>query len=121
MIFDLNFIKNLAGTNLTEFFNIDYNSDKKKCREIMTRFGTKNVPLVVFADENLEEYDAIWSESNPDWELEIKKKGLKKGPRDFFFHNAHVGEFFSVIEMIYPWESRSWMNVNINRIQQNHL
>ena len=67
-------IKNLAGTNLTEFFNIDYNSDKKKCREIMTRFGTKNVPLVVFADENLEEYDAIWSESNPDWELEIKKK-----------------------------------------------
>jgi glycosyltransferase involved in cell wall biosynthesis len=52
---------------------------------------------------------------------EINKKGLKKGPRDFFFHNAHVGEFFSIIEMVYPWSSRSWMNVNINKIQQTHL
>ena len=64
-------------------------------------------------------HDFYWEGGNR--EVEIKKKGLKKGPRDFFFHNAHVGEFFSVIEMIYPWESRSWMNVNINKIQQNHL
>ncbi len=54
-------------------------------------------------------------------EVEIKQKNLKKGPRDFFFHNSHVGEFFSVIEQIYPWNSRSWMNVNINNIQQQHL
>ena len=67
-------IKNLSGNNILEFYNIDYNSDRKKSRELMTRFGTKNVPLVVFCDENLEEYTAIWSESNPDWELEIKKK-----------------------------------------------
>ncbi|MEP2171751.1 MAG: phosphodiester glycosidase family protein [Polaribacter sp.] len=52
---------------------------------------------------------------------DLKKKGIKKGPRDFFFHNAHIGEFFSIIEMVYPWESRSWMNVNINKIQQEHL
>ncbi|WP_397446309.1 phosphodiester glycosidase family protein [Polaribacter sp. R77954] len=64
-------------------------------------------------------HDFYWEGGNR--EVDIKNKGLKKGPRDFFFHNAHVGEFFSVIEMIYPWESRSWMNVNINRIQQNHL
>ena len=64
-------------------------------------------------------HDFYWEGGNRD--VEIKKKGLKKGPRDFFFHNAHVGEFFSLIEMIYPWESRSWMNVNINKIQQNHL
>ncbi|OEK05342.1 phosphodiester glycosidase family protein [Roseivirga misakiensis] len=64
-------------------------------------------------------HDFYWEGGNR--EIERKKKGLKKGPRDFFFHNAHVGEFFSVIEMIYPWESRSWMNVNINQIQQNHL
>ncbi len=64
-------------------------------------------------------HDFYWEDGNR--EIEIKKKGLKKGPRDFFFHNAHVGEFFSVIEMIYPWESRSWMNVNINKIQHNHL
>lgn len=54
-------------------------------------------------------------------EVEIKQKKLKKGPRDFFFHNSHVGEFFSIIEQIYPWNSRSWMNVNINNIQQEHL
>ncbi|PTL98935.1 MAG: hypothetical protein DA407_17250, partial [Bacteroidetes bacterium] len=64
-------------------------------------------------------HDFYWEGGNRD--VEIKKKGLKKGPRDFFFHNAHVGEFFSIIETIYPWESRSWMNVNINKMQQNHL
>ena len=53
--------------------------------------------------------------------VERKKKGLSKGPRDFFFHNAHIGEFFSIIEMIFPWESRSWIQVNINKIQQEHL
>lgn len=64
-------------------------------------------------------HDFYWEGGNRD--VEIKKKGLKKGPRDFFFHNAHVGEFFSIIETVYPWESRSWMNVNINKIQQSHL
>ena len=64
-------------------------------------------------------HDFYWEGGNR--EVEIIKKGLKKGPRDFFFHNAHVGEFFSLIEMVYPWTSRSWMNVNINKIQQNHL
>lgn len=64
-------------------------------------------------------HDFYWEGGNR--AIEIKKKGLKKGPRDFFFHNAHVGEFFSIIETVYPWESRSWMNVNINKIQQEHL
>ncbi len=64
-------------------------------------------------------HDFYWEGGNR--EVEIKKKGLKKGPRDFFFHNAHVGEFFSVIDVIYPWESRSWLNVNINKLQHTHL
>lgn len=50
-----------------------------------------------------------------------KNEGSKQGPRDFFFHNDHLGEFFSVIEMLYPWRSRSWINVNINRSQSEHL
>jgi len=54
-------------------------------------------------------------------EVEIQENGLEKGPRDFFFHNSHVGEFFSIIEMLFPWSSRSWMNVNINNIQKTHL
>lgn len=50
-----------------------------------------------------------------------KAKGLKKGPRDFFFTNAHLGEIFSIIELIYPWESKYWINVNINRTQSDYL
>lgn len=64
-------------------------------------------------------HDFYWEGGNK--KEDILRKGLKKGPRDFFFHNAHIGEFFSVIEMVYPWESRSWMNVNINKMQQEHL
>ena len=39
----------------------------------MVRHGTKNVPLIVFEDENLQEVSAIWSEQNPDWKSEILK------------------------------------------------
>ena len=39
----------------------------------MTIFGTKLLPLIVFEDENLKEYNAIWSERNPDWAEEINK------------------------------------------------
>ena len=50
-----------------------------------------------------------------------EKEGSKKGPRDFFFTNCKLGEFFSLIEVLYPWQSRSWINVNINRGQSEHL
>nr|WP_320117721.1 phosphodiester glycosidase family protein [uncultured Marinifilum sp.] len=54
---------------------------------------------------------------------EINKQvyGLKSGPRDFFFLNSHLGEFFSQLEVLYPWESRSWINVNINKKQSEYL
>lgn len=51
----------------------------------------------------------------------IAKDKHLKGPRDFFFTNAHLGEFFSIIEILFPWESRTWINVNINRDQTRHL
>ena len=50
-----------------------------------------------------------------------EKTGTKKGPRDFFFRNCHLGEVFSVIETLYPWHSRTWINVNINRDQSRHV
>ncbi len=50
-----------------------------------------------------------------------KNKKIKAGPRDFFFTNAHLGEFFSIIEMLFPWESRNWINVNINQDQTDFL
>ena len=64
-------------------------------------------------------HDFYWEGGHRKEEIENKK--LEKGPRDFFFHNAHIGEFFSIIEVLFPWNSRSWFHVNINKIQQKHL
>ena len=64
-------------------------------------------------------HDFYWEGGTRDVEREVK--GIKKGPRDFFFHNSHVGEFFSVLEVLFPWESRSWINLNINKLQSEHL
>lgn len=64
-------------------------------------------------------HDYYWEGGNR--QEDIRKKGLKKGPRDFFFTNAHLGEVFSVIEIFYPWMSRSWITVNINRGQSDHI
>lgn len=64
-------------------------------------------------------HDFYWEGGNSEVEKEVK--GLKKGPRDFFFLNSHLGEFFSQLDVLFPWESRSWMNVNINRKQSEYL
>jgi len=64
-------------------------------------------------------HDFYWEGGNR--EIDIKEKGLEKGPRDFFFTNSHIGEFFSIIEILFPWESRSWLSVNINQSQSDHL
>ncbi len=64
-------------------------------------------------------HDFFWEGGNrPE---DIQNRGLKKGPRDFFFTNAHLGEVFSLVEMFYPWESRNWLTVNINRQQTEHV
>lgn len=52
---------------------------------------------------------------------DIKQKKSKEGPRDFFFTNAHLGEFFSQIEVLFPWQSRIWLTLNINRGQSKHV
>ncbi|MCH8317048.1 MAG: glycosyltransferase, partial [Bacteroidetes bacterium] len=64
-------------------------------------------------------HDFYWEAGNR--KEDIINKGLKPGPRDFFFTNDHLGEFFSQIEVLYPWESRSWMTVNINKNQSDHV
>ena len=53
--------------------------------------------------------------------LERAVEGTSRGPRDHFFTNSHVGEIFSVIEMLYPWESRSWVSACINAAQVDAL
>jgi len=53
--------------------------------------------------------------------VERAVEGTPRGPRDEFFTNSHVGEIFSVIEMLYPWESRSWVSACINTTQVDTL
>ena len=69
--FILDIISNLTIKCALEFYNVSNYKEKKKALPIMTRHGTDNVPLIVFADENLEEYNAIWSEQNPDWHKKL--------------------------------------------------
>lgn len=64
-------------------------------------------------------HDFYWEGGNK--KIDILEKGLKDGPRDFFFNNSSLGEVFSLIEVLFPWESRSWINVNINRGQSAQL
>lgn len=52
---------------------------------------------------------------------ERKAKHIGSGPRDFFFRNSHLGEFFSIITMLYPWNSPLWVQVVINQTQRNLL
>ncbi len=64
-------------------------------------------------------HDFYWEGGNK--EIDIKTKNLERGPRDFFFINSHLGEFFSQIDVFFPWESRSWLAVNINKNQSEVL
>jgi ribosomal protein S17E len=64
-------------------------------------------------------HDFYWEGGNR--KIDKQNKNITDGPRDFFFTNSHIGEFFSIIEVLFPWQSRIWINVNINKQQSNHL
>jgi hypothetical protein len=64
-------------------------------------------------------HDFFWEGGHS--ETDLQRKVVSPGPRDHFFKNYHIGEVFSILEMIYPWESRSWISVNINEQQSKSL
>jgi len=64
-------------------------------------------------------HDFYWEGGHS--EVERDAHGLPKGPRDHFFTNAHLGEVFSVIQMICPWEGRTWISLNISKLQCDEL
>ncbi len=64
-------------------------------------------------------HDFYWEGGNSEEDKKIKK--LSDGPRDFFFTNSHIGEFFSLIDVIFPWESKMWLSLHINRKQTEHV
>lgn len=72
--FILGIVDAVPSKYIIEKYNMDFHKDRKKAREILERHGTKNLPLVVFENENLDEYAAIWSEQSPDWRVEINNK-----------------------------------------------
>ena len=72
--FILGIVDTVPAKHIIEKYNMDFHKDKKKAREILERHGTKNLPLIVFENENLDEYAAIWSEQTPDWRVEINNK-----------------------------------------------
>jgi len=63
-------------------------------------------------------HDFYWeSGKNPS----DRKKDEKAGARDHFFTNADLGEFFSIIKLLFPWKSQFWIQVNINKLQSKTL
>lgn len=70
----LDVLEELDEKIILETYNIDHYKEKKSAIPIMTRFGTKKVPLLVFSDENLIEYAAHWAESNEEITVELIKK-----------------------------------------------
>ena len=60
------------------------------------------------------------------WEAGKIEKDLKyhegqSGPRDLYFTNHHLKEFFSLMEVLYPWKSRKWLQLNINERKSKML
>lgn len=60
-------------------------------------------------------HDFYWEEGNP------PNKRKKPGVRDHFFTNSHLGEIFSLIEILFPWDSPLWFQTVINPLQKNRL
>jgi len=55
-----------------ELFNFNKYKKRGTLRKMQEEHGTRNLPLIIFQDENLKDIMAIWSENNPDWEKEIE-------------------------------------------------
>jgi len=50
-----------------------------------------------------------------------RRKGEQPGVRDHFFINVDLGEFFSIIKLLFPWRSQFWTQVNISKLQSKTL
>jgi len=103
-------------------------NDLKLLYLINTNSNPGNVSLalaLVFISEFMQipvisnNHDYYFEDGNS--EVDILHNGKHKGPRDHFFTNFHLGEVFSIIEMIYQWNSRLWFCLNINIGQANYM
>jgi len=63
-------------------------------------------------------HDFYWEGGRPPSE---RQAGDEAGVRDHFFHNIDHRPFFSLLEALYPWKGRRWLQVNINALQAHRL
>ena len=60
-----------------ETYDYSHYKERKKALPIMTRNGTRNLPVIEFVDMDGEESEVIWSETNPNWKDEIIRMSLQ--------------------------------------------
>jgi glycosyltransferase involved in cell wall biosynthesis len=63
-------------------------------------------------------HDFFWEDGKP---ASQRKPGEAPGSRDKFFRNVNNRSFFSLLEKVYPWDGRRWIQVNINKLQSKTL
>ncbi len=63
-------------------------------------------------------HDFYWEAGKP---LAEREPGEEPGVRDHFFRNIKNETFFSLFELLYPWNGDKWLQVNINARQSRKL
>jgi glycosyltransferase involved in cell wall biosynthesis len=63
-------------------------------------------------------HDFYWESGKPASERE---PGEEPGVRDHFFRNRRNRPFFSLYQLLYPWNGSRWLQVNINALQSRRL
>lgn len=63
-------------------------------------------------------HDFYWEAGKP---LSERDLGEKPGIRDHFFRNINNKPFFSLFKLLYPWDGRKWLQININARQTRTL
>ena len=63
-------------------------------------------------------HDFYWESGKPFSERAV---GEKPGIRDHFFRNIKNRTFFSLFELLYPWNGNRWLQININARQSRKL
>lgn len=63
-------------------------------------------------------HDFYWEDGKP---LSGREPEEEPGVRDHFFRNIRNTTFFSLFELLYPWNGNRWLQININACQSRKL
>lgn len=69
--FILEIAESLTDVIKVETYDFNHYKERKGAIPIMTRNGSRNLPLVEFVDIEGDVSKVIWSETDPDWKDEI--------------------------------------------------